>query len=96
MWLMAICIPLFPAIIVASSRYGGGITALCHRAVAWTLCVLLRRKVCVRSTHAYVFSNCIHGKADSVLESFDLYANTHPSLCICPQMCEYASECLWL
>lgn len=92
MWLMALSIPLFPTIIVAFIRYSGHITAMCRPAMAWTLRVLLRREVCVRSTHAYVFSNCTHGKADSVLETFDLYANTHPSLCISPQMCEYASE----
>lgn len=89
---MAVSIPLFPTIIVAFIRYSGHITALYRKALAWTLRVLLRRKVCVRSTHAYVFSSCTHGKADSVLETFDLYANTHPSLCISPQMCEYASE----
>lgn len=89
---MAVSIPLFPTIIVAFIRYSGHITALYRQALAWTLRVLLRRKVCVRSTHAYVFSSCTHGKADSVLETFDLYANTHPSLCISPQMCEYASE----
>lgn len=92
MWLVAVSIPLFPTIIVAFIRYNGHITALCRHALAWTLRVLLRTKVCVRSTHAYVFTNCTHGKADSVLETFDLYANTHPSLSISPQMCEYASE----
>lgn len=92
MWLVAASIPLFPTIIVAWIRYSGHVTALCRQALAWTLRVLLRRKVCVRSTHAYVFSNCTHGKADSVLEAFDLYTNTYPSLCISAQMCEYASD----
>lgn len=89
---MAVSIPLFPTIIVGFIWYSGDIAALCRQALAWTLGALLRRKVCVRSTHAYVFSSCTHGKADSVLETFDLYASTHPSLCISPQMCEYASE----
>lgn len=92
---MAVSIPLFPTIIVAFVRHSGHITALCRQALAWTLRVLLRRTVCVRSTHAYVFSNCTHGKADSVLETYDLYANTHPSLCISPQMCEYVSGLMW-
>lgn len=89
---MAVSIPLFPTITVAFIRYNGHITALCRHALAWTLRMLLRRKVCVRSTHAYVFTSCTHGKADSVLETFGLYANTHLSLSISPQMCEYASE----
>lgn len=96
MWLMAVSVPLIPAVIVAFRRHGGHFTALCHRALAWTLAVLLRRKVCVRSTHAYVFCKCTHGKADSVLETFDLYAKTHPSLCISPQMCEYDSVFLFI
>lgn len=96
MWLMAVSAPVFTTIIVASSRYRGHIAALCHRALAWMLRVLLRRKVCVRSIHAYVFSNCTHGKAESVLETFDLYAKTHPSLCISPQMCEFATVGFYL
>lgn len=91
MWLMAVSVPLIPAVIMAFRRYGGLLTALCHQALTWTHGMLLRRKVCARSTHAYVFSNCTHGKADSVLETFDLYGHTHPSLSISPQMCEYAS-----
>lgn len=88
MWLMVVSVPLLPAIIVASSRYRVELAALCHRALAWAL-RLMRGKVCVRSTHAYVFSNCTHGKVDSVLETFDLYADTHPSFCISPQIGQY-------
>ncbi|KAG8003838.1 Transmembrane O-methyltransferase [Nibea albiflora] len=91
MWLMVVSVPLLPAIIMVSSRYRVKVAALCHRALAWTL-RLMRGKVCVRSTHAFVFSKCTHGKADSVLATFDLYADTHPSLCISPQIAEALDE----
>ncbi|KAI3351442.1 hypothetical protein L3Q82_020296 [Scortum barcoo] len=85
MWLMIVSVPLLPAIFMVSSRYRVKVAALCHRALAWTL-RLVRGRVCVRSTHAFVFSECTHGKAESVLETFDLYNDTHPSLCIGPQI----------
>lgn len=89
MWLMVVSILLFPAIIMLSSRYRVKVASLCHRALAWTL-RLVRGRVCVRSTHAFVFSKCTHGNADSVLETFNLYGDTHPSLCIGPQIGQYA------
>ncbi|TKS72055.1 Transmembrane O-methyltransferase [Collichthys lucidus] len=91
MWLMVASVPLLPAIIMVSSRYRVKVAALCRRALAWTL-RLMRGKVCVRSTHAFVFSRCTHGKADSVLATFDLYADTHPSFCISPQIAEALDE----
>lgn len=91
MWLIAASIPLLPAIIMVSSRYREKLAALCHRALAWAL-KLVRRRVCVKSTHAFVFSNCTHGKVDSVLETFDLYAETHQSLCVGPQIGEVLDE----
>ncbi|XP_029297949.1 catechol O-methyltransferase-like [Cottoperca gobio] len=87
MWLVVVSVPLLPAILLVSGRYRAKAAALCHRALAWAL-RLLRGRVCVRSTHAFVFSKCTHGKAHSVLETFDLYADTHPSFCISPQMGE--------
>ncbi|XP_059202649.1 catechol O-methyltransferase-like [Centropristis striata] len=84
MWLMVVSAPLLPALIMVSSHYRVKVASLCHRALAWAL-RLVRGRVCVRSTHNFVFSKCTHGKADSVLETFDLYADTHPSLCIGPQ-----------
>ncbi|XP_042273964.1 transmembrane O-methyltransferase homolog [Thunnus maccoyii] len=91
MWLTVVSIPLLPAIIILSSRYRVKVATLCHRALAWAL-RLVRGRVCVRSTHAFVFSECTHGNADSVLETFDLYADTHPSLCIGPQIGEALDE----
>ncbi|XP_070769818.1 catechol O-methyltransferase-like [Enoplosus armatus] len=91
MWLMVVSVPLLPAVIMISRRYRVKVAALCHRALAWTL-RLVRGRVCVRSTHAFVFSKCTHGKVDSVLETFDLYADTHPSLCISPQIGEALDE----
>ncbi|XP_070692527.1 transmembrane O-methyltransferase homolog [Pempheris klunzingeri] len=91
MWLMVVSVPLLPAIVMVSSRYSVKVSALWSRALNWAL-RLVRGKVCVRSTHAFVFSNCTHGKVDSVLETFDLYAATHPSLCISPQTGEAVDE----
>ncbi|XP_035525527.1 catechol O-methyltransferase-like [Morone saxatilis] len=91
MWLMVVSVPLLPAIIMVSTRYRDKVAALCHRALAWALRTL-RGRVCVRSTHAFVFSKCTHGKVDSVLETFDLYADTHPSFSIGPQIGEALDE----
>lgn len=84
MWRVAVSIPLLPAVLVASTVYGAKVAALCRRLLSW-LRRLTRGKVCVRSTHAYVFTNCTHGKVVSVLETFDLYNRTHPHLCVSPQ-----------
>ncbi|XP_054453116.1 transmembrane O-methyltransferase homolog [Anoplopoma fimbria] len=91
MWLVVASVPLLPALIMVSSRYRVKVFSLCRRALSWAL-RLLRGKVCVRSTHSFVFSKCTHGKADSVLETFDLYAESHPSLCIGPQIGEALDE----
>uniref|UniRef100_A0A3Q0SMQ9 catechol O-methyltransferase n=1 Tax=Amphilophus citrinellus TaxID=61819 RepID=A0A3Q0SMQ9_AMPCI len=91
MWLIALSVPLLPAIVMVSGHYRGKVASLCHRALAWAL-RLVRRGACVKSTHAFVFSNCTHGKVDSVLETFDLYAETHRSLCIGPQIGEVLDE----
>ncbi|XP_047440659.1 transmembrane O-methyltransferase homolog [Mugil cephalus] len=84
MWLVVVSVTLLPAVTMVSSRYRVKVAVLCHRVLSWAL-RLVRGGVCVRDTHAFVFSNCTHGKADSVLETFDLYAETHQCLCIGPQ-----------
>lgn len=91
MWLLAVSASLLPAVIMASSLYHVKVTALCRRAQAWLLS-FLQAKVCVRSTHAFVFTNCTHGKVNSVLETFDLYTKAHPSLSIGPQIGEMLDE----
>lgn len=85
MWLIALLVPLLPTIFMVSSHYCGIVSILCHQALAWAL-RLVGGEACVKSTHVFVFSNCTHGKGDSVLETFDLYAETHQSLCIGPQI----------
>ncbi|XP_034545201.1 catechol O-methyltransferase-like [Notolabrus celidotus] len=87
MWLIVVSVPLLPAVLMVSGRFRVKVSSLCYRALTWAL-RLVRGRVCVRSTHAFVFSECTHGKADSVLETFDLYAETHPSFCISPQTVE--------
>ncbi|KAM9376189.1 uncharacterized protein KZ484_008786 [Pholidichthys leucotaenia] len=91
MWLVAVSVPLLPAIIVVSSQCRMKLSRLCHRALAWAL-KLVRGCVCVKSTHTFVFSNCTHGKVDSVLETYDFYAETHQSLSIGPQIGEVLDE----
>ncbi|XP_069557801.1 catechol O-methyltransferase-like isoform X2 [Brachyistius frenatus] len=91
MWLVAVSLPLLPAIVMVSRRYGAQVASLCRRALAWAT-RLARGRACVRSTHAFVFSNCTHGKADSVLTTFDLYAETHRSLCVGPRIGEALDE----
>ncbi|KAG7237947.1 hypothetical protein INR49_031463 [Caranx melampygus] len=83
MWLIAVSLPLLPFTIISWFRVK--VSTLWRRALGWAL-RLVRGKVCARSTHAFVFSNCTHGKVDSVLETFNLYAETHPSLCIGPEI----------
>lgn len=95
MWLVAVSIPLLPAVLVASTIYGVKVAALCRRLVSW-LRRLMARKVCVRSAHAYVFSNCTHGKVLSVLETFDLYNRTHPHLCVSPQTGQCTARPVWV
>ncbi|XP_034399719.1 catechol O-methyltransferase-like [Cyclopterus lumpus] len=91
-WLVVASVPLLPALlVVASGRCRVQVAALCRGALARAL-RMLRGRVCVRSTHSFVFSECTHGNARSVLETFDLYADTHPSLCIGPQTGEALDE----
>ncbi|XP_068182351.1 catechol O-methyltransferase-like [Antennarius striatus] len=87
MWLMVVSVPLLSAVVMVLSCYSLTDASLWRRALAWAL-RRVRGAASVRSAHAFVFSNCTHGKADSVLETFDLYADTHPSLCISPQTAE--------
>uniref|UniRef100_A0A668RIE9 Uncharacterized protein n=1 Tax=Oreochromis aureus TaxID=47969 RepID=A0A668RIE9_OREAU len=100
MWLIALLVPLLPTIFMVSSHYRGKVSILCHRALAWAL-RLVGGGACVKSTHAFVFSNCTHGKVDSVLETSDLYAETHQSLSMLPGVCKEnkaccSCGCLWV
>ncbi|XP_073710131.1 transmembrane O-methyltransferase homolog isoform X3 [Misgurnus anguillicaudatus] len=87
MSLLVVSLPLLPAVIMMTVRFCSPLLALCHRVYAGK-----HRKVCVTSTHAYVFSNCTHGQAQSVLMTFDLYSNTHPSLNIGPKKGEFLDD----
>lgn len=91
MWLLVASASLLPAVLVASGWYRGKVTALCCRAAAWLL-TLLPRRVCVRRTHAFVFSHCTHGQVHSVLETFDLYCKTHPSESVGPEIGELLDQ----
>ncbi|XP_054648836.1 transmembrane O-methyltransferase homolog isoform X2 [Dunckerocampus dactyliophorus] len=91
-WVVAVTsVPLLPAVVVAFTHHSHTVAKRCCDGVAWML-RLLRGNVCPRSTHAFVFSQCTHGKAESVLEAFDLYADTHPSASIGPRMGEALDE----
>ncbi|KAI5624795.1 transmembrane O-methyltransferase [Silurus asotus] len=53
---------------------------------------VLRRKICVRHTHAYIFSECTHGQAESVLATFDCYIKKHASFSIGPEKGVFLDE----
>ncbi|KAI1898600.1 hypothetical protein AGOR_G00074060 [Albula goreensis] len=90
MWLLAVSLPLLPVIIVTMTRYWGELGALYQHLLRDML--PWRSAVCIRSTHSFVFTNCTHGRPKSVLETFDLYARTHPSLSLGPQRGEFLDE----
>ncbi|XP_047658376.1 transmembrane O-methyltransferase homolog isoform X3 [Tachysurus fulvidraco] len=76
------------------------IITLCHsplralyRCVCEKVLKILCGKVCVRRTHAYIFSECTHGQAESVLATFDLYSKKHASASIGP---EKGYKCVFL
>ncbi|XP_051916443.1 transmembrane O-methyltransferase-like isoform X1 [Hippocampus zosterae] len=89
--LMVASIPLLPAVLLALGRRRARVARLCRRALAWTL-RLLRGRACAKSTHAFVFSRCTHGNAGSVLETFDIYAETHGSAVVGPQIGQALDE----
>ncbi|XP_008324883.1 transmembrane O-methyltransferase homolog [Cynoglossus semilaevis] len=91
MWLLAVSVPLLPAIIMLSTRCRHRVSSLYHKALAWAR-KMVGGKVCVRRTHAFVFTQCTHGKVDSVLETFDLYAAKNPSLAIDQDMGKILDE----
>ncbi|XP_060740495.1 transmembrane O-methyltransferase homolog isoform X1 [Tachysurus vachellii] len=75
------------------------IITLCHsplRALYRCLCEkvlkVLCGNVCVRRTHAYIFSECTHGQAESVLATFDLYSKKHASASIGPEKGVFLDE----
>ncbi|XP_061690319.1 transmembrane O-methyltransferase homolog isoform X2 [Syngnathoides biaculeatus] len=86
-WLMAASVPLLPAVLLVLGRHRARLVEFCRGALGRMLRPL-RGRACAESTHAFVFSRCIHGKAGSVLETFDLYAETHPSASVGPQIGE--------
>ncbi|KAL2077642.1 hypothetical protein ACEWY4_027146 [Coilia grayii] len=70
-----------PVMVIATVRYGTKLLGFCRNLLTQAM-NLTQGTVSVNKTHAFVFSNCTHGQADSVLETFHLYNNTYPSLCI--------------
>lgn len=93
MWLLAATVSatLLPAVLIMSRWYRERVAALWRRAEEWLL-GSRRGRVCVRSTHAFVFTNCTHGKVHSVLETFDVYTKTHPAMSIGPHIGELLDE----
>ncbi|CAL8261795.1 unnamed protein product [Lota lota] len=77
MWLLSA--PLVSALVSGLRRVWTG--ALWRRGAAWLL-RWARGAACARRTHAFVFSRCTHGRADSVLATFDLYAESHNTLAL--------------
>ncbi|XP_060783396.1 transmembrane O-methyltransferase homolog isoform X2 [Neoarius graeffei] len=79
--LFLLSLPLLPVVITLCNS---PLRAL-YRCVYERVLKVLRGKVCVRRTHAYVFSECTHGQAESVLATFDLYSKTNASFSIGPE-----------
>nr|XP_061792839.1 transmembrane O-methyltransferase-like [Nerophis lumbriciformis] len=90
-WMMVASLPLLPAIMLALGHHRARAAQLCHVALSWIL-RLLQGQVCAKSTHAFVFSRCTHGNASSVLEAFDVYAETHASAAVGPQIGEALNQ----
>ncbi|XP_051715504.1 transmembrane O-methyltransferase homolog isoform X3 [Ctenopharyngodon idella] len=91
MSLLVFSVPLLPVVAVMTALFRSPLSALCRQVYSGIL-KLSHRKVCVSSTHAYVFSNCTHGQAQSVLLTFDLYSTTHASSNIGPQKGAFLDE----
>lgn len=85
MWLVAVSAALLPVVFIISKCYRVKVLTLFRRARAWTVW-LVKGRVCTKSTHAFVFSKATHGRADSVLNTYDLYNRLYPSLSISPQI----------
>ncbi|KAJ8246887.1 hypothetical protein GJAV_G00256470 [Gymnothorax javanicus] len=92
MWILAVSLPLLPVIIVTVTRYWGELGALYQHLLRVSPRLTWRSAVCVRSTHDFVFENCTHGRSESVLDTFHLYAQNHPSLSLGPQRGEFLDE----
>ncbi|XP_077466599.1 transmembrane O-methyltransferase-like [Stigmatopora argus] len=90
-WPMMASLPLLPAIVLGLGRHRARAAQLCYVVLTWML-RLLRGQVCATKTHSFVFSHCTHGNANSVLEAFDVYAETHASASLGPQIGQALNE----
>nr|XP_057908747.1 transmembrane O-methyltransferase-like [Doryrhamphus excisus] len=96
LWVVAVTSgTLLSAIVLAFTHHRHTLAKRCRDTLAWMLRLLWRGSVCPRGVHAFVFSECTHGKAESVLETFDLYADAHPSASIGPQLGEALDAIVW-
>lgn len=88
---MSLLVASLPVVIIATVRFRAELLAFCRQLLTQAV-RLTRSTVSIGKTHAFVFSNCTHGQADSVLETFHLYNDTHPSLCIGQVKGEFLDE----
>ncbi|XP_041931376.1 catechol O-methyltransferase-like isoform X1 [Alosa sapidissima] len=90
---MSLLVVSLPMVVIVTVRYGADLLAFCRQ--LFNQAVKLTRghpTVSIDKTHAFVFSNCTHGQVDSVLETFHLYSDSHPSLCIGQEKGEFLDE----
>ncbi|XP_066504779.1 catechol O-methyltransferase-like [Hoplias malabaricus] len=80
-----------PVVVIVVTLCHSQLLAFCRRVCA-RVPSFLKKKVCVSSTHAYVFTESTHGQATSVLAAFDLYSKTHTSFSIGPKKGEFVDE----
>ncbi|XP_077589597.1 transmembrane O-methyltransferase-like [Stigmatopora nigra] len=90
-WPMMASLPLLPTVVLGLGRHRARAAQLCYVVLTWML-RLLRGQVCAARTHSFVFSHCTHGNAKSVLEAFDVYAETHASITLGPQIGQAVNE----
>ncbi|XP_028815503.1 transmembrane O-methyltransferase homolog [Denticeps clupeoides] len=84
-------LPLVPVALAVTFWYWTEVTGLCRQMFSRAL-KLTRGRMCVSKTHAFVFTNCTHGQAQSVLDTFHQYADTHPCLIIGPRKGQLLDE----
>nr|XP_006632087.1 PREDICTED: catechol O-methyltransferase-like isoform X1 [Lepisosteus oculatus]XP_015205297.1 PREDICTED: catechol O-methyltransferase-like isoform X1 [Lepisosteus oculatus] len=90
MWLPAVYLPLIPVFVAMAIRYREQLGAFCRN-------VFFGRAgkhsgTRVQRAHDFVLMNSTHGQPDSVLQTFDLYAETQPSLVISREKGEFLDE----
>ncbi|MBN3321289.1 TOMT methyltransferase, partial [Atractosteus spatula] len=90
MWLPAVSLPLIPVFVAMVIRYREQLGAFCRNVFFGR--VGKHSGTRVQRAHDFVLMNSTHGQPDSVLQTFDLYAETQPSLISSREKGEFLDE----